>query len=63
MDIGKDLERAFYDGYINGINDFAKEIVAEYDNDGCPNVSYYLDYKISIRDLFKISEELIDKLN
>ena len=40
------------------IYDFVKEIEAEYDNDGCPNVTDYLDYKISIRDLHKIAEQL-----
>ena len=40
------------------IDEFVKEIEAEYDNDGCPNVSDYLDYKISIRDLQKIAEHL-----
>ena len=40
------------------IDEFEKEIVADYDNDGCPGVADYLDYKISIRDLFKIAEQL-----
>lgn len=40
------------------IDEFAKEIEAEYDNDACPNVTDYLDYKISIRDLFKIAERI-----
>ena len=40
------------------IDDFVAEIEKEYDNDYCPNVSDYLDYEISIRDLFKIVEEL-----
>lgn len=40
------------------IDEFVKEIEAEYNNDGCPNVSDYLDYKISIRDLQKIAEHL-----
>jgi hypothetical protein len=40
------------------IDEFVKEIEAEYDNDGCPNVTDYLDYKISIRDLHKIAEEM-----
>lgn len=40
------------------IDEFEKEIVAEYDNDGCPNVTDYLDYKISLRDLFRIADEL-----
>lgn len=40
------------------IDEFVKEIEAEYDNDGCPNVTDYLDYKISIRDLHKIAEQL-----
>ena len=40
------------------IDEFAKEIEAEYDNDACPNVTDYLDYKISLRDLFKIAEQL-----
>lgn len=40
------------------IDEFVKEIEAEYDNDACPNVTDYLDYKISIRDLFKIAEQM-----
>ena len=40
------------------IDEFVKEIEAEYDNDGCSNVTDYLDYKISIRDLHKIAEQL-----
>lgn len=40
------------------IDEFCNEIVAEYDNDATPNVSDYLDYTISIRDLFRIAEEL-----
>lgn len=40
------------------IDEFVKEIEAEYDNDACPNVTDYLDYKISIRDLFGIAERL-----
>lgn len=40
------------------IDDFAKEIEAEYDNDDCPNVADYLDYEISIRKLFEIAEQL-----
>ena len=40
------------------IDDFVAEIEKEYDNDYCPNVSDYLDYEISIRDLFKIAEQL-----
>lgn len=40
------------------IDDFMKECKEEYDNDGCPNVADYLDYKISIRDLCKIAEQL-----
>ena len=40
------------------IDEFTKEIEAEYDNDACPNVDDYLDYKISLRDLFRIAEQL-----
>ena len=40
------------------IDEFVKEIEAEYGNDGCPNVTDYLDYKISIRDLHKIADQL-----
>jgi hypothetical protein len=40
------------------IDEFAKEIEAEYDNDACPNVADYLDYKISLRDLFIIADQL-----
>lgn len=45
-------------GYNKAIDEFEKEIVAEYDNDACPGVTDYLDYTISIRDLFKIVEQL-----
>lgn len=47
--------------YNKAIDDFIKEIIAEYDNDGCPNVSDYLDYKVSIRNLDKIAEQLKEK--
>ena len=40
------------------IDDFAKEIVVEYDNDGCPNVTDYLDYRLTIRELFEIAEQM-----
>ena len=40
------------------IDDFTKEIVAEYDNDGCPGVTDYLDYRLSIRELFEIAEQM-----
>lgn len=40
------------------IEEFTKEIVAEYDNDGCPGVTDYLDYKLSIRELFQIAEQI-----
>ena len=53
--INTDIEKEIRN---RAIDDFAKEIETEYDNDGCPNVSDYLDYKISIRDLFKIAERL-----
>ena len=49
---------AYKQGRIDAIDEFVKEIEAEYDNDGCPNVSDYLDYKISIRHLQKIAEHL-----
>lgn len=60
---GRDTERLYeieHDAEIRAkaIDDFVKEIEAEYDNDGCPNVTDYLDYKISIRDLQKIAEQL-----
>lgn len=51
-------KHGYYDGYNNAIDYFVKECEAEYDNDGCPNVADYLDYKISIRDLWKIAEQL-----
>ena len=65
-----DIEKAYNKGYADGslsvtseirnkaIDDFVAEIEKEYDNDYCPNVSDYLDYEISIRDLFKIAEQL-----
>ena len=40
------------------IDDFVKECEAEYDNDGCPDVSDYLDYKLSLREIFEIAERL-----
>ena len=40
------------------IDDFTKEIVAEYDNDGCPGVTDHLDYRLSIRELFEIAEQM-----
>ena len=40
------------------IEEFKKAIVAEYDNDACPNVTDYLDYKLSIRELFEIAESM-----
>lgn len=43
-----------YDGFM-------KEIEAEYDNDACPNVADYLDYKISLRDLFRIADQLKER--
>ena len=49
-----DIQKA----YNKAIDDFVAEIEKEYDNDYCPNVSDYLDYEISIRDLFKIAEQL-----
>lgn len=58
MDIGKDLQQAFDDGYAKAVDDFSKEIEMVYNNDGCPNVTDYLDYKISIRELFDIAELL-----
>lgn len=65
-----DIERTYNKGYADGslsvteeirgkaIDDFCAEIKKEYDNDYCPNVSDYLDYKISLRDLFNIAEQL-----
>ena len=52
------VEEARHNAYNKAIDDFAAEIEKEYDNDYCPNVSDYLDYEISIRDLFKIAEQL-----
>ena len=40
------------------IEEFEKHIVAEYDNDACPNVTDYLDYRLSIRELFEIAESM-----
>ena len=68
-----DIERAYNKGYADGslsvteeirgkaIDDFRAEIEKEYDNDYCPNVSDYLDYKISLRDLFNIAEQLKER--
>lgn len=50
--------QGYADGYAKAVDEFVKEIEAEYDNDGCPNVADYLDYKISTRDLFRIAEQL-----
>ena len=52
------VEEARRNGYNKAIDNFVAEIEKEYDNDYCPNVSDYLDYEISIRDLFKIAEQL-----
>ena len=52
------LEKEKQEIRARAIDEFEKEIVAEYDNDGCPGVTDYLDYTISIRDLFKIAEQL-----
>lgn len=52
------LNYGIEEGRAKAIDEFVKEIEAEYDNDGCPNVTDYLDYKISIRDLHKIAEQL-----
>ena len=52
------LEHYEQESRAKAIDEFCKEIVAEYDNDGCPGVSDYEEYKISIRDLFKIAEQL-----
>lgn len=46
------------DGYTKAIDAFVKECEAEYDNDGCPGVSDYLDYKLSLREIFEIAEQL-----
>lgn len=46
------------DIYGKAIDDFVKECEAEYDNDGCPGVSDYLDYKLSLREIFEIAEQL-----
>lgn len=54
----KQYEKGYSDGYAKAVDEFVKEIEAEYDNDGCPNVADYLDYKISIRDLLRIAEQL-----
>ena len=40
------------------IDEFMSLVVAEYDNDGCPNVTDYLDYRLSIRELFDIAEQM-----
>ena len=48
------------EAYDKAIDEFVEEIENEYDNDACPNVSDYLDYQISLRDLFKIANQLKD---
>lgn len=45
----------------NTIDEFTKEIVAEYDNDGWPGVTDYLDYRLSIGELFQIAEQMKGK--
>ena len=40
------------------IDEFMKQVEVEYDNDACPGVTDWMDYKISIRDLFRIAEEM-----
>lgn len=51
-------KHGYSDGYVKAIDSFVKEIETEYDNDACPNVTDYLDYKISLRDLFRIAEQM-----
>ena len=50
--------KGYKDGYAKAIDDFMKQVEFEYDNDACPNVTDWYDYKISIRDLFKIAEQM-----
>ena len=47
-----------HDTRNKAIDEFTKEIVTEYDNDGCPNVTDYLDYRLTIRELFEIAEQM-----
>ena len=49
-------EKGYADAREKAIDEFVMEIESEYNNDACPNVTDYLDYKISLRDLFKIAE-------
>jgi hypothetical protein len=55
------LEEQNYEVKNSVLNDFVKEIVAEYDNDGCQSVSDYLDYRLSIRELLNIAESLKER--
>lgn len=43
------------------INEIMEQVKYEYECDGCPNVSDWLDYEISIRDLMKIMEQIKEK--
>ena len=54
----KEIELDIQEIRNKAIEDFAKECEAEYDNDGCPGVSDYLDYKLSLREIFEIAEQL-----
>lgn len=54
----EDLEKENKEIRNKAIDEFMKQVEVEYDNDACPNVTDWMDYKISIRDLFKIAEEM-----
>lgn len=58
MIIGKTKKEFVKEIRNKAIDDFVKECEAEYDNDGCPGVSDYLDYKLSLREIFEIAEQL-----
>lgn len=56
--IGANIKKIAVTERNKAIDDFTKEIVAEYENDGCPGVTDYLDYRLSIRELFAIAEQM-----
>ena len=54
----RQIEKAKRKARAKAIDEFMKQVEFEYDNDACPNVTDWMDYRLSIRELFKIAEEL-----
>lgn len=55
VDLIREVEKMAYN---KAIDDYLQEIVQEYDNDASPNVSDYMDYELSLRQLDEIAEQL-----